>query len=99
MKPEKMTDKQLAKRDEYLDKQPAIAAIYQFNQRMHRLLTKKHRTAKQCKRLLPLFLNWVGQLKQSAFKGLATLGNTFYRWREEIAAVPAEEKKVGRMRV
>jgi hypothetical protein len=33
-----------------------LLSIYQFKQRLHRLLMKKHRTAKQCKRLIPLFL-------------------------------------------
>ncbi|MCW8400937.1 transposase, partial [Legionella sp. PATHC038] len=54
-----LTIKRLNRRASYLQHQPAIAAIYHFKQRLHRLLMKKHRTAKQCKRLLPLFLKYV----------------------------------------
>jgi transposase len=34
--------------------------------------------------LLPIFRNYLHQLKQSPFKPLATLAKTFYQWREEI---------------
>lgn len=54
-KPENLTLKRLHKRDEYLATQPAIKHIYHFKQRLHRLLMKKHCTAKNCKRLLPIF--------------------------------------------
>ena len=83
-KPKNLTPKRLIKRNAYLERQPAIAAIYHFKQRLHQLLMNKHRKAKQCRRLLPLFLHWIEQLKQSPFKPLATLGKTFYQWREEI---------------
>jgi hypothetical protein len=32
----------LSKRDRYLEQQPAIAAIYDFKQKLHQLLAKKH---------------------------------------------------------
>ena len=82
--PANLTPYRLSQREAYLKQQPAIAAIYQFKQRLHRLLTKKHRSAKQCKRLLPFFLDMVKALKQSPFQPLKTLGNTLYRWREEV---------------
>ncbi len=83
-KPENLTPLRLSKRDGYLEQQPAIAAIYDFKQQLHRLLTKKHCTAKECKRLLPQFLEMVKELKQSAFQHLRTLGNTLFKWREEV---------------
>ena len=55
-KPENLTPLRLSKRDHYLKQQPAIAAIYDFKQQLHELLTRKHCTAKECKRLLPQFL-------------------------------------------
>lgn len=58
-KPEKLNPAQTLKRDKYLQQQPVIAALYHFKRRLHRLLLKKHRTAKQCKRLLPLFLKYL----------------------------------------
>lgn len=45
---------------------------------------KKHRTARQCKRLLPIFTAMITRLKQIGFKHLNTLGRTLHQWREEI---------------
>lgn len=81
---DRLNHQQQQKRDAYLKQQPAIAAVYQFKQRLHRLLLKKHCKARVCKRLLPVFLNKLKQLKQSGFKSLKTLGNTLYQWREEV---------------
>ncbi len=82
--PNRLTPKQLQLRDAYFRQQPPVAAIYDFKQRFHRLLMHKHRKAKYCKRLLPIFRNYLLQLKASRFKPLVTLANTFYQWREEI---------------
>ncbi len=50
-----------------------------------RLLMKKHRTAKQCVRLIPLFLKRLQQLKESPLAPLqTTLAKTLYLWREEV---------------
>jgi transposase len=83
-KPENLTAKRLLKRELYLKDQPAIDAIYYFKQKLHRLLVKKHCTAKQCRRLLPIFTSMVTALKQSGFKQLVTLGRTLHQWREEV---------------
>ncbi len=82
--PENLTPTRLSKRNTYLEQHPAIAAIYDFKQKLQQLLTKKHCTAKECKRLLPHFLDMVNALKQSAFQPLRTLGNTLFRWRDEV---------------
>jgi transposase len=79
-----LTIRRLNKRESYLQQQPAIAAIYQFKQRLHRLLMKKHRTAKQCRRLIPFFLRMIERLKESPFESLKTLGKTLYQWRDEV---------------
>lgn len=84
MREDKLNNPQQQKRDEYLEQHPTINAIYQFKQRLHRLLLKKHCKARVCKRLLPVFLNKLKQLKQSGFKSLRTLGKTLYQWREEV---------------
>jgi transposase len=73
------------RKDSYLEQQPAIAALYYFKQKLHDLLSKKHCTAKACKKILPDFLDRIKQLKQSGFKHLRTLGNTLYQWRDEVA--------------
>jgi len=82
--PDNLSTNKLKKRDEYLMQQPAIAAIYQFKRKLHRLLMKKTMPKKRCKRVIPLFLKMVTALKQSPFKRLVTLGKTLYQWREEV---------------
>lgn len=83
--PDNLTEYRLKKRDEYLKQQPAIAAIYHFKRKLHRLLMKKTVQAKRCKRLIPIFLKMIQALKESPFKRLRTLGKTLYEWREEVA--------------
>ena len=83
-KPENLTSQRLQKRNDYLKQQTIINAIYQFKQQLHRLLMIKTRPAIQCKKLIPLFLKMVQELKQSPFKRLVTLGKTLYQWREEV---------------
>lgn len=82
--PENLTVKGLHKRDEYLKQQPAIDAIYRFKRLLHRLLMKKTVQRRRCRRLIPLFLKMVNELKESGFKRLVTLGETLYEWREEV---------------
>jgi transposase len=82
--PENLTSKRLQKRNDYLTQQPAIAAIYQFKQELRQMLTKKTVQAKRCKKIIPLFLKMIMDLKQSPFKRLVTLGKTLYQWREEV---------------
>lgn len=82
--PDNLTEHRLKKRDEYLNQQPIIAAIYQFKRRLHRLLMKKTVQAKRCKKLIPIFLKMIQALKESPFKRLNTLGKTLYQWREEV---------------
>lgn len=54
-KPNNLSAKQLNKRNEYSKQQPAIDAIYQFEQRLYRVLMKKTMTAKRCQRIIPYF--------------------------------------------
>lgn len=75
-KPDTLTSLQHQQRQQYFKQQPAIAAIDEFKQRLHQLLMYKRPKARQCKRLLPLFIKMVEQLKHSHFKPLATLGKT-----------------------
>ena len=82
--PDNLSEHKLKKRDEYLKQHPIIDAVYQFKRRLHRLLMKKMMTAKQCKRLIPLFLKMMSALKESPFKRLVTLGKTLYQWRDEV---------------
>jgi transposase len=82
--PENLTPQRLKKRDEYLKQQPIIDAIYQFKRQLQRVLMKKTMKARQCKRVIPIFLKMITALKESPFKRLVTLGKTLYQWREEV---------------
>ncbi|MDF1757585.1 MAG: transposase, partial [Legionellaceae bacterium] len=59
-------------------------AIYSFKQELHQLLTKKHCTAKECRRLIPRLLEMIKELRESPFEHLKTLGNTLFRWKDEV---------------
>lgn len=83
-KPENLSAKRLIIRNEYFKEQPIIESIYYFKQKIYRILMKKMMNKRMCKRIIPVFLNMIHLLKQSPFTRLATLGKTFYQWREEI---------------
>ena len=82
-KPDNLTSLRLNRRNRYLEQQSAIAIIYDFKQELHQLLTKKHCTAKECKRR-PRFLEMVARLRGSLFQSLKTLGNTLFKWRNGV---------------
>lgn len=85
MREDKLSSKQIRQRDQYFKQQPAIEVIYQFKQRLHKLLLYKARTKQQCKGLIKQLLNRIKQLKQSGLEQLITLANSLYNWQEEIA--------------
>lgn len=86
-RPDNLTAEKKIKRDKFLTENPAIAAIYQFQQHMHEILMKKTLTKKACQKLIPTFLSMIESLKDSPFKHLATLGKTFDKWKDEIACM------------
>lgn len=83
-RPDRLKPPQLIKRDAFLAEHPAIDAIYQFQQQLHQLLMNKAMNKDWCRKAIPHFLEMIHALKTSAFKPLASLGRTFYQWREEI---------------
>ncbi len=68
----------------YLAERPALEIIYRFKQRLCYLLLKKHKTKRQCQKLIPRFLRAVHELRQSGLTQLVTLGDTLHCWSEEI---------------
>ena len=84
-RPDNLTPEKTLKRDTFLAQNPAIDAIYQFQQQLHRLLMNKALNQHKCRELIPLFLEMIQQLKQSPFKALASLGKTLGIWKNEIA--------------
>ncbi len=69
----------------YLAQDPVLNLIYRFQQRLCYLLLKKHKTRRQCQKLIPRFLHAVVRLRQSGLAPLATLGETLHSRSEEIA--------------
>jgi transposase len=69
----------------YLSQRPALDLIYRFKQRLCYLLLKKHKTKRQCQKLIPRFLRAVVELRQSGLAQLVALGDTLHSWSEEIA--------------
>jgi transposase len=69
----------------YLAERPALDTIYRFKQRLCYLLLKKHKTRRQCQKLIPRFLRAIIQLRQSGLAQLVSLGDTLHSWSEEIA--------------
>jgi transposase len=61
--------------------------IYEFKQRLVRLLLIKHRKRRACRRLARLLLSYIGQLQTSPFEVFQTLGATLHSWREEVACM------------
>ena len=86
-RPDNLSAKKKIKRDVFLAENPAIDAIYQFQQQLHTVLMQKTLTKKRCSKLIPRFLDLLGALKQSPFKALASLGRTLDLWKEEIACM------------
>ena len=69
----------------YLAERPALNVIYRFKQRLCYLLLKKHKTRRQCQKLVPRFLRAIVELRDSRVAQLITLGDTLHSWSEEIA--------------
>jgi transposase len=84
---ENMRPEQKIRLRQYLHERPALEAIYDFKQRLSRLLRKKTCTQHQCRRWIPHLLNYIEQLKECGIEQLETLGRTLGSWSEEIAAM------------
>lgn len=75
---------QLISLNRYLSKHPELKVIYDFKQRLCELMRIKKKTARQCKKLISVFLDYIDKLKNSIFDSMITLGKTLYPWREEV---------------
>ena len=69
----------------FLRANPSIQALYDFKISILELLKNKHCKARQCRELIPIFLNAIQELKKAIFEPLVTLGKTLFKWRDEIA--------------
>lgn len=71
----------------YLEAHPALAVIYAFKQRLCYLLLKKHKTRRQCAKLIPRLLAAIDQLRHAGLPHLVQLGETLDSWKEEVASM------------
>ena len=84
-RPENLSEYKKDKLQHFLNLNHAIKTLYLFKERLFKLLKYKHRKVRQCRLLIPIFLNMIKQLKAATFEPLVKLGKTLYKWREEIA--------------
>lgn len=68
----------------YFEGFPALKIIWEFKQRLCQLLLIKRQTKRECRKLLPFYLRYVRELKESAFEAFKTLGKTLESWSQEI---------------
>jgi transposase len=80
-----LSDKQKGLLEKYFQTHPEIKPIYEFKQRLNHLLLIKHQTKRQCKKLIPIFLEHIQFLLDSMIEPLVTLGKTLRSWSEEVA--------------
>ena len=80
----KLDTSQKQKLFRYFEGIPALKIIWEFKQKLCRLLLIKQRTKHQCKSLVQIYLKYVEYLKSSPLEGFKTLGNTLESWAQEI---------------
>jgi len=80
-----LTPEQNTRLSAYLTEHPALDLIYRLKQRPGYRLLQKHKTRRQCQKLIPRFLRAVVELRQSGLAHLVALGDTLHSWSEEIA--------------
>ena len=84
MREDNLSNKQIRLPDTYFKQQPAIKAIYQFKQKLHRLLLHKSQNKQQCGGLVKQLITTIAQLKYSGLEHLVTIAKTLYNWQEKI---------------
>ena len=79
-----LSPQQKIKLDVYFIHHPELKPIYDFKQKLAALLLLKKQTQRECKKLIPVFLDYIQQLKNSALEQMVTLGKTLESWKEEV---------------
>lgn len=80
-----LSEQQSRKLAEYFLAQPAIAALYEFREKLCSLLRNKGLNQKACRPLARQFLGHIEALRTSSFAAMRSLGETLDSWKEEIA--------------
>lgn len=81
---ENLKPEQKIKLRDYLRRNPALEIIYDFKQKLMRLILARVYSKSQARALIPQFLESVELLRESSFKWMKTLGDTLWSWKEEI---------------
>jgi transposase len=68
----------------YLNSKPGLKIIYDFKEELVQLMLIKHQTARNCRRLIPRFLQALAELNQCPIEPLKKLGLSLQNWQEEI---------------
>ena len=84
---ENLQPEQQARLNAYFVQYPALGAIYEFKQRLCRLLRKKCCTKRRCRKWIHRLLHYIHLLKTCGLEQLETLGRTLGSWDGEIAAM------------
>ena len=84
---ENLSDEQWVKLGNYFEAYPVMGEIYRFKQKLCNLLLIKHRTRKQCEKLIPQLLRMIGELREAKLSQLVTLAETLRSWSAEIATM------------
>ena len=82
--PKRLDPDQALRLRAYLDAHPAFGAVYDFIQKLCRILRWKTINHRKARRLVPYLVWLINQLKSSPFPALVQLGKTLWSWREEI---------------
>lgn len=80
----KMKEKSRKNLNKYLQENPALKAIYDFKQKLMKLILTRVFGRRAAREQIPKFLDAIRALKMSNFGNLETLGNTLDEWKEEI---------------
>ena len=68
----------------YLEENPAIKAVYEFKQKLMKLILARVHSRREAQPLAERFLETLKSLQESPFVSMATLGNTLSEWQNEI---------------
>lgn len=80
----KLNPEQRVNLNQYLDSIVGLKPLYEFKQKLNKLMGLKALNQNKCKRYIPQFLDMISALKASGFSSMRKLGKTLWRWREEI---------------
>lgn len=83
--PQNLESQQWAKLAAYLGTHEVVRWLYEKKNELCRLLSIKHRTRHQCRPLVRRLRQLTGELCESKFTALSTLGKTLVDWQEEVA--------------